>query len=181
MGFLKRFLSLFLVVSGFAVTSQGPEFAQQYRQRLGGAVEELKTVVADLDRDAAAVATSRTQALEQMTQSSDPFTKSRGESMTNTVARFESLTQQQADLRISAPVWRPLVVFQSMDTKIASDAYSAYEPAVPLTVSGVFWGLAGAFMGWLLLLMGRLPSKMRKDEPNAPTGTDLKAPQIAQE
>ncbi|MEM1037987.1 MAG: DUF2937 family protein [Pseudomonadota bacterium] len=181
MGFLKRFLSLFLVIGGFSLTSQGPEFAQQYRQRLGGAVEELKTVVADLDRDAAAVAISRAQALQQMSQSSDPFTRSRGESMTNTVTRFEALTQQQAQLRVSAPVWRPLVVFQSMDTKITSDAYSAFEPAVPLTVSGVFWGLAGALLGLLMLLMGRLLGKMRKKEPNAPTGTDLKAPQIAQE
>lgn len=181
MAFMKRFFSLILVVGGFSLASQGPEFAQQYRQRLGGAVEELKTVVADLDRDAAAVSTSRSAALEGMVASSDPFTRSRGESMKSTVKRYENLANQQAALQTSAPVWRPLVVFQSMDQKIANDAYTEFEPAIPLTVSGVFWGLAGALSAWALLLLGKFPRRLRKTDPSAPTGTDLAAPRIAQE
>ena len=43
-----------LAAAGGALTaSQLPEFTQQYRQRLGGAVDELLRVVADFDADAA--------------------------------------------------------------------------------------------------------------------------------
>ncbi|MEO1397992.1 MAG: DUF2937 family protein [Pseudomonadota bacterium] len=181
MGFVKRFFSLFVVIGGFAVTSQGPEYAQQYRQRLGGAVEELRTLVNDLERDAAAVSSSRATALEGMVRSSDPFTKARGESMTKTVARFESLTAQQGQLKTSAPVWRPLVVFKSLDQKIANDAYAEFEPAVPLTVSGLLWGIAGGLMGWLLLVIGGVHRRSRNKQSNPATGTDLNAPPIAQE
>ena len=38
--------------AGALTASQLPEFAQQYRQRLGGALEELRQVVADFDADA---------------------------------------------------------------------------------------------------------------------------------
>ena len=34
---------------GGIVASQGPEFSQQYRQRLGGAIDELKQVIARFD------------------------------------------------------------------------------------------------------------------------------------
>ena len=40
------------VVSG-ATTSQLPEFAQQYRQRMGGAIDALSQVVTDFREDAA--------------------------------------------------------------------------------------------------------------------------------
>ena len=43
-------LALGLVFGG--VFSQAPEYAQQYRQRLGGAIDELKQVVADFNADA---------------------------------------------------------------------------------------------------------------------------------
>ncbi|MEL6967353.1 MAG: DUF2937 family protein [Pseudomonadota bacterium] len=181
MSFLKRFISLFLVAGGFALTSQGPEFAQQYRQRLGGAVEELKTVVRDLEKDASAVNKSRQEAIDGMLESTDTYIKARGESMLRTVNRYERLTDQQIQLMTSAPAWRPLVVFRSMDQKIANDAYGAFEPAVPLTVSGLFWGLIGGFCGWVLVALGRLPRRVRKDDTPQPSGTDIAAPQIIQE
>jgi hypothetical protein len=35
------------------IGSQGPEFAQQYRQRIGGALDELKHIVAEFDAETA--------------------------------------------------------------------------------------------------------------------------------
>ena len=35
------------------IGAQGPEFSQQYRQRLGGALDELSRIVAEFDADAA--------------------------------------------------------------------------------------------------------------------------------
>ena len=46
---LARRLALAIAVLAGLIGSQGPEFAQQYRQRLGGALEELNRIVFDFD------------------------------------------------------------------------------------------------------------------------------------
>ena len=45
MGMLHRSFTGLIAAAGLVSASQMPEFAQQYRQRLGGAVEELRVVV----------------------------------------------------------------------------------------------------------------------------------------
>ena len=48
--FARRFALAIAVLAGL-IGSQGPEFAQQYRQRLGGALEELNRIVAEFDAE----------------------------------------------------------------------------------------------------------------------------------
>jgi hypothetical protein len=50
--FVRRLALAIALIAGL-VGSQGPEFAQQYRQRIGGALDELKRIVADFDDEAA--------------------------------------------------------------------------------------------------------------------------------
>ena len=64
-----RILTLAGALTGGAVVSQAPEFAQQYRQRIGGALQELNAVVADFDKDAAASDMTREQALTRYSRS----------------------------------------------------------------------------------------------------------------
>ena len=45
-------LALAIAVLAGLIGSQGPEFTQQYRQRLGGALEELNRIVAEFDAEA---------------------------------------------------------------------------------------------------------------------------------
>jgi hypothetical protein len=45
--FVRRLALAIALIAGL-LGSQGPEFAQQYRQRIGGALDELKRIVADL-------------------------------------------------------------------------------------------------------------------------------------
>ena len=47
-----RRLALAIAVLAELIGSQGPEFTQQYRQRLGGALEELNRIVAEFDAEA---------------------------------------------------------------------------------------------------------------------------------
>jgi hypothetical protein len=49
--FVRR-LALAIAVLAGLIGSQGPEFAQQYRQRLGGALEELHRIIAEFDAEA---------------------------------------------------------------------------------------------------------------------------------
>ena len=53
MALLRNTMTMAFGLAGALTLSQAPEFAQQYRQRLGGALDELRRVVADFDADAA--------------------------------------------------------------------------------------------------------------------------------
>ena len=73
---------------GLAVAlSQFPEYAQQYTQRLGGAVDELRVITEDFDRAAVAGGLDRAAALERYNASNDQFLAGRGTSMTATFQR----------------------------------------------------------------------------------------------
>ena len=48
---LARRLALAIAVLAGLIGSQAPEFAQQYRQRLGGALEELNRIVSEFDAE----------------------------------------------------------------------------------------------------------------------------------
>ena len=64
--------------------SQFPEYAQQYTQRLGGAVDELRVITEDFDRAAEAGGLNRAEAIERYSVSNDDFLAGRGTSMTAT-------------------------------------------------------------------------------------------------
>ena len=53
MRLLGRLIVIVAAALGGVGASQLPEFAQQYRQRLGGALEELTRIVAEFDASAA--------------------------------------------------------------------------------------------------------------------------------
>ena len=55
------------------VLSQFPEYAQQYTQRLGGAVDELRVITEDFDRAAAEGGLDRATALGRYEASNDDF------------------------------------------------------------------------------------------------------------
>ncbi|MGB7286026.1 MAG: DUF2937 family protein [Salaquimonas sp.] len=154
MGLISKLFTITCAGAGLASASQLPEFAQQYRQQLTGAVEELRIVVTDFDRDAQTSGVSRQEALSSLLGSNETFPKERGASMTKTIARFEVLDQQKSDLEAAEPASRPLFVFAKPDEKLLKGTWEIFEPAVPLNAPGALWGGFGAL---LLGLLARLP------------------------
>ena len=154
MGLSSKTVTIVSAMAGLAVFSQAPEFAQQYRQRIGGAVDELKTVVMDFDKDADNSQLSRDQALDQLTRSSERLTHDRGQSMTRTIGRFERLNEQQKWLENSHPLTRPLLVLKNLDRQLIDNAWKAFEPAVPLTSSGFTYGGLGAILAMFFARLG---------------------------
>ena len=146
-------------VLGLASASQLPEFSQQYRQRLNGALEELRVVVTDFDSDAKNSGMSRDDALNQLLSSNGPFPKDRGKSMTQTIERFDSLEQQKISMDKVEPVSRPLFMLQSPDEKIMRGTWEIFEPAVPLNLPGLLWGGFGAL---ILALIARIPISLTR-------------------
>ncbi len=103
-----RTLGLALGLLGGGVAAQAPEFAQQYAQRLGGAVDELRREVASLDADARATGNTRDGAVDRMRGNADELVARRGAAAGATVARLAALSaQQQALAEARAPSGAP--------------------------------------------------------------------------
>ncbi|MFL4471989.1 DUF2937 family protein [Tateyamaria armeniaca] len=132
-------------VLGGASASQFPEFAQQYTQRLGGAVDALGKVVADFDASAADAGLSREAALSQM-QGTD-FLDARRRDMTRTFARYDTLREDLVVLEKSGPFMRAYHAARMTDEDVARAALEAYKPAVPLDMAGVSFAGAGFLAG----------------------------------
>lgn len=164
---ILRAVTLMAGLAGAGVSSQFPEFSQQYAQRLGGAVDELATVIADFDATATASNLSRVEALEQM-QGTDFLTRRRAD-MERTIDRHGNLSQALTALQNAGPFMRAYQLRHFTDRDIATRAYEAYQPAVPLTLEGgVFAGvgfLGGAGLLSALLGLLRLVFRRRSATP----------------
>lgn len=147
---IRILMVIVMLVSGTA-TSQLPEFSQQYRQRLGGAIDALEEILADFKRDAAVYGLSVSQAIARQKASDDPFIRARGDSMATADRRLERLKQQQADLEGAGPFKRLVVFVQGFDRQLAQATAEDYEPAIPVTVAGLVAAGAGALAGYLIL------------------------------
>jgi hypothetical protein len=154
MGLRTKTVTIASALAGLAVFSQAPEFAQQYRQRIGGAVDELKTVVSDFDNDASVSQLSRDQALDKLLRSNEDFAHDRGESMKRTIKRYERLFAQQGWLEKSHPITRPFLVLQNPDSQLMTNAWEIFEPAVPLNATGALYGGICALLALILARLG---------------------------
>lgn len=148
------------LVGGLAVgagASQFPEFSQQYAQRLGGAVDALAQVVADFDASAAAEGLTRPQALAQM-EGTD-FIARRRQDMEHTFERHTILSEDLNLLRDAGPFTRAYHAARFSDRDVARAAWDAYQPAVPLNLTGAIFASFGFFVG--LFSIGGLLAVLR--------------------
>lgn len=153
MSVVRRVLVLLVVASGGVLFSQAPEFAQQYRQRLGGAIDELTRIIQTFDEQANHEGLDRRAALNVYSLSSEPFLHSQGDAMRRTFERYEALSDQFEDLAAAPPVLRPLVVLQHIDPQIFSKTLRWFVPAVPVSLAGVIWAAIGMAIGALLAIL----------------------------
>ncbi|MBI2814860.1 MAG: DUF2937 family protein [Opitutae bacterium] len=145
-GFLRIFDSLtdrILCVLGAVLFSQGPEFMQQYLQRLGGHLDEARRQLAIFQSTAAQAGAALEQFIRQTGANSDPGTARLGGVMSDAVERAGTL-QSAHDALVQAAVWeRPFVFLRHLDLEIARATGASYRPAVPTTLEGLVYALAG--------------------------------------
>jgi hypothetical protein len=167
MGLLSKTTTSLAAILGALTLSQAPEFAQQYQQRLGGALDELRIIVADFDRDAEQSGLDRTAALAIYDASEEPFLNSRGQSMRRTIERYDSIAGQSAELGRTPALAKPVVVLAKADTMILGNAWRDFQPAVPITPAGMTWAASGGLLaGGLAAMTGALFKRRRR--PRAP-------------
>jgi hypothetical protein len=158
-----RLVVVIAATLGALASSQLPEFAQQYRQRLGGALDELREIVADFEADAAASHLTREEALETYGRADAAFLREQGVSARATLARYERLAEQRARLDGAPPLMRPVVVLSRPDERVVRGAWADYEPAVPVTPAGFVWAALGFFLaGGLVSLLRQMGGIIRR-------------------
>ena len=163
---MKKFIIMLFAIFSGVMLSQFPEYAQQYRQRVGGAVDELAKVVTRFETSARDSGLSREQALDTYTETGSEFLSKQGGNMRSTISRYEYLSGH-LNRMIQAPSFVRLWVFaKERDMEIAKASLSAYEPAIPTTAEGATHAAAGFAGGWLLLSIllapfGRKPRRYK--------------------
>jgi hypothetical protein len=152
---LIRRLALFFAMIAGVVSAQFPEYAQQYRQRLGGALDELNAIVARFDADAAKNGLSEPQGVTHLQQNPDPFVRSRGDQMKDVIARRNKLQDQAQIFADDGSFKRVWALVTQADPLIAWRAYQSFEPGVPVTTEGFVSALIGFVIGGgLIRLLG---------------------------
>ena len=146
------------------VLSQFPEYAQQYTQRLGGAVDELRIITTDFDRTATESGLDREAALARYNASNDDFLAGRGTSMTGTFQRYEQLSATLARIEGAGPMERLQLLPAYLDSDIGQRTLQNYRPAVPVTMEGILYAGAGLIIGYLVMSafwrFGAMPFKL---------------------
>lgn len=157
MPLVRNTMTMAVGLAGALSLSQAPEFAQQYRQRLGGALEELRQVVADFDADAAKNGMTRTEALARHLTSPENLFRDRGTRMQRTIERQERLEGQAAWFASLPPAARPLAIARGYDETLLRGLWRDYQPGLPLTPQGALWAAAGFGLGAVLIILLTMP------------------------
>jgi hypothetical protein len=145
-GFLSVFDSLtdrILCVAGAVLFSQGPEFMQQYLQRLGGHLDEARRHLAAFQKTADQAGLTLERFISQTAANADPAVAKLSGVMTDAISRVNSL-QAAHDALLHAALWeRPFVFLRHLDPGIARATGAVYQPAVPTTAEGLIYAFAG--------------------------------------
>ncbi len=173
-----RFTSLVIAgCFGAMVGSQAPEFMQQYKQRLGGAIDELAQVVRHFDNDANAAGMDRASAIERYTQSGDSFFVNRGASMQQTIDRWYDMSDHWRAMTRSNMFSRVPVFISGADSQLLRKTWEAYRPAIPTTVEGFAYSGTGFLISHLIFgsilslfkgIRRRKPAQSRHVHSNQP-------------
>ncbi|NVK34628.1 MAG: DUF2937 family protein [Rhodobacteraceae bacterium] len=155
----RIFMVLLALVTGSA-GSQFPEFAQQYRQRIGGAIDALQEVMTDFQADASRFGLSVDEAIARLKASDDGLVQKRGYTIERTQDRLVRLIDQREAFQSAGPFARLVIFLESMDPKLARSTVEDFEPAIPVTSEGIVTAGLGAGAGLLgfkfLAGLGRL-------------------------
>lgn len=159
-----------LCVVGAVLFSQGPEFMQQYLQRLGGHLDEARRQLSGFQRTAQQAGMSLEQFISQTASNQDTAVARLSGVMTDAVDRVSTL-QSAHDALLQAALWeRPVVFLRHLDVAIARATGAVYKPAVPTTVEGLAYALAGMLIALAVyhMLLKRIPSILpsRRSAPN---------------
>ncbi len=170
---ILRIIAFGCGLAGAGIASQGPEFAQQYRQRLGGAIDELTRIVTRFEADARANGLTQEAAAARLRASPDDLVSRQGIAMQGNMDRLVHLRAHRQAMQEAGPFGRIALMVRDGDADLMHAAWGEFEPALPVTEEGIVSALGGFALAWgaVLLLAGFVRSLFRR-----PRGAPVSAP-----
>lgn len=171
-----RRIALFFATFSALLTTQMPEYWQQYRQRLEGAIDELAAIVQQFDKEASEQGLSEAAAIVRLEANADILARERGIDMQQAVNRLKKLREADSafnDKNLPEKWW---TLVRTFDPAIAARAYETYQPAVPTTSDGFIAGVIGFFVGGALIHLFGLPIRYRHKFWKRPAPPSANAP-----
>lgn len=153
-------------VIGALLLAQFPEFFQQYTQRLGGRLDEVKRQVAALEQRAVRSGRDLPGYIDRFRTSDDPYMRLEGEHMEQLLVRRVRLAEAYVALTGADAWWRAPRFFVHFDWEVAASTTEAYRPGMPVTPEAAVYAGVGFLLGDMLFLL--LPRRRR--ERKAPPG-----------
>jgi hypothetical protein len=152
MSHIPAVLFAFLFAIGF---SQVPAFLQEYQQRLGGAVDELRSVVEEDRASARRNGVTLQRLIEDHRQSARPTVRATGVAIGARVERLAVLEKAADRLAAASALERPWVFLRTVDRPIAQGTWTEFKPTltldIPYGAAGVLAGLlVNGLLGWAL-------------------------------
>ncbi len=166
---IVRIVAFGLGLLGGTAASQGPEFAQQYRQRLGGAIDELRQVIGRFDADARANGETSESAIARLRGNPDDLASRQGAAMQANVERLNRLESHRQAMIQAGPFARVALMVRDGDRDVMEAVYRDFEPALPVTEEGAVSAISGfiAVWGGILLLAGFIRSLRKRSRSPA--------------
>jgi hypothetical protein len=149
---MRRWILIAFGLICAAALTQVPTFHQQYLQRLGGHVDELAAQVSAIDERAEKVDKRRYDYIRDLIGNADASARQEGEYLLELVTRHVTLRNSLQRLESMPMLYLGGALLLECDPKIALATLKALKPAVPLTMAGVGYGIAGFFIGYLGLI-----------------------------
>lgn len=140
------FESLFdraIASAGFIVFIQVPAFLVQYRQRLGGHVDELALLIKKYKSAAADNGRTVEEYIGLHLQSNVKEFVSTGKIMSGNMDRFNELSSSLKNLSEAKGISKFIVFIRDMDTDIFKAALKNFVPGISFNIETIFYGLLG--------------------------------------
>ena len=149
---MRRWIFITFGVLCAAALTQVPTFHQQYMQRLGGHVDELAIQVDALDQRAEELGKDRYGYIRELVGSTETAAKSEGEHLLKLVTRHVVLSNSLKRLNTMPIYYVGAALVVEVQPEIAMGTLNSFKPAVPLTLAGLGYGVAGFFLGFFGLM-----------------------------
>lgn len=146
---MLRWIFILFGLTGAVLLSQFPAFHQQYLQRLGGHVDELRLSVSALDERAANADLDRYAYVRRLIDNSDPVVVAEGNALMDMVARYIELSASLKRLSTLPSYFQAGAVVVEVDKEIGMATLQDFQPAVSLNLNGIGHALVGFFIGYL--------------------------------
>ncbi len=139
----ERLLDRVLCVAGAVAFSQVPEFMQQYLQRLGGRLDEALRQLEQFRSAAEQSGLTLDQLAARGAANPDPAIARLGRLAGEALGRVDALAAADSAIRHASALARPFTFARHFDPAVARATASIFRPAVPTTLEGLCYALAG--------------------------------------